>query len=80
MRLAPKDLLGKEVFTVDGSLMGDIRAISWKRHDERDGKVYIDRGDCFFLAYVQDLFYDGDKVVLKGARDSWLKEDNPMYR
>jgi hypothetical protein len=80
VNLTPKDLLGKEVFTVDGSLMGGIRAISWKHSDERDGKVYIDRGDGFFLAYIQDLFFDGEKVVLRGARDSWLRDDNPMYR
>jgi hypothetical protein len=80
MQLTPKDLLGKEVFTADGRVMGGIRAISWKNSDGRDGKVWIDRGDGFFLACIQDLMFDGEKVILICARASWLNDDNPMYR
>jgi hypothetical protein len=80
MQLTPKDLLGREVFTADGKVMGGIRAISWKNSDGRDGKVWIDRGDGFFLACIQDLMYDGEKVILVCARRSWLGDDNPMYR
>jgi hypothetical protein len=80
MRLNAKDLLGREVFTADGKMMGGIRAISWKNADARDGKVWIDRGDGFFLACIQDLMFDGERVVLICARRSWLGEDSMMYR
>jgi len=79
-KMAPNELLGREVFGTDGTALGEIRAISWKHSNLFDGKVIIESRANMLLALLQDLALEGEKIILKRSTREWLAECNPHYR
>jgi sporulation protein YlmC with PRC-barrel domain len=79
-KMSPKELLGREVYGADGSILGAIRAISWKESNLYDGKVIIGSREIMLLALIQDLALEGERLILKRSTREWLAEYNPLYR
>jgi hypothetical protein len=79
-KLAPKDLLGREVYTTDGTILGAIRAITWKESNLFNGRVVIGSQENLLLALIQDLALEGERIILKRSTREWLADYNPIYR
>ncbi len=78
-KLSPKDLLGREVYGSDGTILGAIRAISWKESNLFSGKVVIGNHENLLLALLQDLALEGERIILKRSTREWLADYNPVY-
>jgi hypothetical protein len=79
-KLSPKDLLGREVWSSDGAVLGAIRAISWKESNLFSGRVVIGNQESMLLALIQDLALEGERIILKRSTREWLADYSPLYR
>jgi len=78
-KMSPKDLLGREVYSTDGTVLGAIRAISWKEANLFNGKVIIGSRENLLMALIQDLALEGERIILKRSTREWLAEVSPLY-